>query len=99
MTQPAIKKRSAIEKRLDRYKIKTLKNLLKIYNVVYKTKEPFDFLCHDKLGLRYIKVETEMREDIAKEIIREFKKDCPPNTICEIWIFEKRQQEPKRLII
>lgn len=91
MVQPAIKQR------FERCRVKTLNNLLNVYNVVLPEKEPFHFHCYDKNGHKFVRVEVNDLPEALKENLLEIKKGLPAHTMIQIHYYEKNAKKAKKI--
>lgn len=92
---------SAIKKRFNKYHARTFLNLAENYRRVNVEPEdsPFHFMVVDERGINYIRVELDGLSNETKRAIEEYRKKCPPSTICEVRIFQKYKKLPKRITI
>jgi len=92
---------SAIKKRFNKYHARTFQNLIENYdNVRIEPKDsPFHFMAVDELGIKYIRVELNDLSNEMKSKVEEYKKSCPPGTVCEVRIFHKYKRFPERITV
>jgi len=92
---------SAIKKRFHKYHARTFQNLTENYKTVRMEPKgsPFHFMVVDELGIKYIRVELNDLSSEMKRRIEEYRKNCPPSTICEVRIFHRYKRLPERITV
>ena len=92
---------SAIKRRFNKCHTRTLLNLTENYDKIRTEPKdsPFHFMVVDEQGIKYIRVELDSLSDEMRREIETYRKECPPNTICEVRIFHKYKKLPERIKI
>lgn len=88
MPQPAWKKR------FNRYKSKTIFNLLQVFNCVEVIREPFHYLVRHRACYFYIVVVADAISEMKKEELAYYKKTLPPNSYIDVHLWKKGAKGP-----